>query len=231
MTNSDNNLSLLEDNTSLIEAYLCSYLAYTPAYTAKDFVTSLTDDFLQETCPEAIDLPAALIVQEEIESLLISIHLRQDIYDTLNSISIDQSTLATDRGLSAFLILIEEISHFHYYARHAETKTPLSRLEMEIQAELEKIIVASLMFQKTFGRSHVKFLTQKIFDQSIITGSLTDYNTASKIAEKFWKQNLIVFGEDLIFTSKFRRSIQEISRRTGQQKQWLLQDNFNQLAA
>ncbi len=109
------------ENVSLIETYLCSYMGYSNSYFAKDFVTSLSTELLSEICPSALNLPAALIVQDDEETSFVSIHLRHDLYKILDSDSIGANMLADQKGLGTFLILIEEISHFHHYTRHAES--------------------------------------------------------------------------------------------------------------
>jgi hypothetical protein len=214
-----------------IEAYLCTFMGYEPLYSSEDFITSLSDSFLEDVCPEALDLPGALVIWEEEETSLVSIHLRKDIFQTLDESSIDASFLSTQEGLSDFLILTEEISHFQYYTRHAASDTPVSRFEMELQAEIEKLIVGCLLLSQSFGRSHVKQLTQKVFNESAIHGSMTDYRLASKMAENFWKQHLHALGDSIISDSSFRRLLQEISRKTGQEKQRLLKNEILKSAA
>lgn len=206
-------------NARAIEQEICSYMSYESIYSSKDFIASLSDSFIKDVCPEAQNLPAALIVWEEKDIANVTLHLREDIFNTLDRNSINSSLLSTQDGLTAFLILIEEISHFHYYIRHAESETPVTRFEMELQAEIEKPITAALLMTKRFGRSHIKHLTKFIFDHSLFHGSVTDYKLASKIAEKFWKNHLQNLGEGIIYDSRFRRLVQMISRRTGYEKQ------------
>ena len=221
----------LASNILMIEHELCPYLGYSPEQSSKDFVTSFSEDALREICPSVLNLPAALIIKETEDTCLVSIHLSSNLYSDLDRSPLNKDTLKTDHDVGNLLILIEEISHFHYFARHAESRTPLTKLEMEIQAELEKVIVASLIFNNLFGFSHVKSLTQKIFNESEFTGTLTDYRLASKTVELFWKKHLQSLGEDLVFNDQFRRLVRDISHTTGPQKMRLLSDHDQFIAA
>ncbi len=221
----------IQRNASLIESILCSYMGYDIHQASKDYITSLPTTTLEDLCPSALNLPASLIVVEDATTAHISIHLRDDFYAILDGQGIDKMLFNNEDDLSALLILSEEISHFHYYVRHALTGTKVTRLEMELQAELEKIIISTLLFHKLFGHSHIHFLTKKVFDESTITGSLTDYEYASKHAEKFWKLHVQALGEDLLHNSSFRRYLQQIGRRTGLSKQQLMSEGILKIAA
>ena len=231
MGTSPQNKNLIGLHSRMIESYLCSYLGYTPSQSSSDYVTSLSYEFLEEACPSVLDLPASLIVQENGDTAHVSIHLRGDIFELLDQNSIDQNFMTSNEGLSAFLILTEEISHFFYYLRHAESQTTVSRLEMEIQAELDKIIVASLVLANLCGKPQVRFLTQKIFVESQIHGDLTNYKPASKIAEKFWRRHLEILGDNILAHAGFRRFVQQISHKSGPNKQKIIfEDELNSAA-
>lgn len=231
MTGSMKKYDAISSRAREVEAELCAYLGHQPNYSSADFITSLDESFIKEVCPEAQGLPAALVVWEEEKTSNVSIHFRDDIFDILNRTTNDRTLLSSNEGLTSFLILIEEISHFHYYVRNAESHTKITRFEMELQAELEKPIIAALIFAKSFGRPHVNQLTNIIFDNSVIHGSMTDYKLASKLAEKFWKNHLQTLGDTIVSDSSFRRLVQTISRRTGQEKQRSLFEESLKFAA
>ncbi|MEI6397415.1 MAG: hypothetical protein WCO71_01475 [Pseudomonadota bacterium] len=146
------------------------------------------------------------------------IHISEELAETLSAHQ-NLSTLLNHReGLDAFLILTEEISHFHHYVTSADKNTKLSRFDLELQAEIEKVIVGSLALIETFGKSQTQELILILFNESIIKGTLTDYALASKIAEKFWKDNIKKLGPSIVFDSRFRSIIRQAATLNGDDK-------------
>jgi len=208
----------------VIEDIISDYHGYYIEISSLPYLNTFTDDFLLSYCPDAITLPATFIIDEQVDETFIGIHLSSQLRETLES-EPNLATLVTNHtGLNAFLILAEEISHFHHYVHMLQSKTPLSRLDLELQAELDKIIITALTMNKLFGKSYITELIRLIFDESTIHGTLTDYQKASKIAEKFWKDNLSSFGPNLIFNGKFRAHLHKASRISGSEKRRLLQE-------
>ncbi len=50
------------------------------------------------------------------------------------------------RNLKAFLMAAEGVSHFVYLLKRAQEKNPVTRLELELQAEIDKYLLACLLF-------------------------------------------------------------------------------------
>jgi hypothetical protein len=210
-----------------IEHYMATYCSIHIAEPAHKFIESFSKEFLEHTCPEAIDLPAAFIVNEVNDEFFIGIHLSHAITQELSSHDDLKALLDHREGLNAFLILAEEISHFHHWCNMTEVKKPLSRFDLELQAEMEKVIVGSLALIDTFGRSHIRELIQILFNESTIHGQLTNYILASRLAERFWKENLKTLGPELIFDARLRKLLQHISQLTGEDKRRLVSLNLS----
>ena len=214
--------SRIGHHTLAIEQVIGGYLAYGTKLSAIPYLCTYNQSFLESYCPEVLHLPAAFIVDEQVDETFIGIHISEDLRQTLES-KCDLSELLKSRnGLDAFLILAEEVSHFHYYLHMLDSNKPVSRFDLELQAELDKIIIAAVTMNHTFGQPHLLELIKIVFDQSIVHGTLTDYQHVSKIAEKFWKDNLSTLGPRFIFDTKFRTYFQKASRISGSEKRRLL---------
>jgi len=214
--------SRISQHAVAIEKIIGGYLAYKTKLSAISFLDTFDKEFLQSCCPEVIHLPAAFIVIEQSEETFIGIHISENLRQTIESQGDLSELLKSRNGLDAFLILAEEVSHFHYYLHMLDSNKPVSRFDLELQAELDKIIIAAVTMTHIFGQPHLVELIKIVFDQSVVHGTLTDYQHVSKIAEKFWKDNLSTLGPRLIFDTKFRTYFQKAARISGSEKRRLL---------
>lgn len=100
----------------------------------------------------------------------------------------DPSTVISNQNIDAFCVLIEEISHFHLIVDRGMQERKISKLELEWQAEIDKILVcASLLVEQT-GRSHLNALYHLIYNHGTIISEDVDlYNQATRFAAKFWR--------------------------------------------
>jgi hypothetical protein len=219
--------SSLCGHTLSIEHYLATYCGVHIAEPAHKFIENFPKEFLEHTCPEALELPAAFIVNEVNDEFFVGIHLSHALKQELSSHHDLRALLDHREGLNAFLILAEEISHFHHWCNMTEAQRPLSRFDLELQAEIEKVIIGSLALIDTFGRSHIHQLIQILFDESTFHGQLTNYILASRLAERFWKENLKTLGPELIFDARLRKLLQHLSQLTGEDKKRLISQTLS----
>jgi hypothetical protein len=206
----------------IIESYMIEYCATYSGCAVESYIQSYSPEFLRLSCPDALDLPAAFIANETDHETFVGIHINEEFSQILLAHPTLSSLLASREGLNAFLLLAEEISHFQHYVISAETDEKLSRFDLELQAEVDKIVIGALAMMDTFGRSHINELIHLLFNDSVIHGTMTDYVLVSKLAEKFWKKNIHQLGTNIIFDSRFRRLIQQASRKNGVEKIRLL---------
>jgi hypothetical protein len=66
------------------------------------------------------------------------------------------------KNLQDFLLTVEGVSHFVYMAWRAQRKRPVSALELELQAEIDKYVTCLLMLLPQGGDSH---LVPRLFDE------------------------------------------------------------------
>lgn len=209
-----------------MEQIIGDYLGYKSQLSAVSYIHTYSDSTLESFCPEVINLPAAFIVEEQEHDTFIGIHISDDLHQILESHRDTSELLKSRVGLDAFLILAEEVSHFHYYLHMLNSHKQISRFDLELQAELDKIVIAAITMTKLFGQPHLVELVKIVFNQSVVHGTVTDYQHVSKIAEKFWKENLSILGPRLIFDGRFRAHIHKASRISGSEKQRLLAERI-----
>jgi hypothetical protein len=209
-----------------MEQIIGEYLGYKSQLSAVSYIHTFSDSTLESYCPEVVDLPAAFIIEEQENDTFIGIHISDDLYQILESHSDTSELLKSRVGLDAFLILAEEVSHFHYYLHRLDAHKQISRFDLELQAELDKIVITAITMAKLFGQPHLVELVEIVFNQSVVHGAVTDYHLVSKIAEKFWKENLSILGPRLIFDGRFRAHIHKASRISGSEKQRFLAEKI-----
>ena len=70
-------------------------------------------------------------------------------------------------------------------------KKSVNRLELEWQAEVDKLLISSIVLKNQNGVSNQNQLALALFDQAITTSSKKElYETATRYAAKFWFEAL-----------------------------------------
>lgn len=90
--------------------------------------------------------PEELLVVEEPAGLSVGLYLAPELFQELRRIQPNGhsgAALAMDR-LPAFAAVAEGVSHFLYLSSAAEAERPVSRLELEVQGEVDKFAAAAL---------------------------------------------------------------------------------------
>jgi hypothetical protein len=93
-------------------------------------------------------------------------------------------------GLPTFCLAIEGVSHFVYLAHRAGVPRPVSRLELEVQAEIDKFALAALFLWRRGLRSRVPALLRRLFDDvsylpHLGAEDLERYRTANRLARGY----------------------------------------------
>ena len=161
------------------------------AYDIYDFL--ITDADLAATLEQA-NRPAGggerLLLQESGDQLDISLYIDARI---LTALAHDDPIDALHHGnLNAFLIALEGVSHFHYLSWNAGYDKPITLLELELQAEIDKYVTAA----RLFGRQatgpvpdllHKRLFTDVVFDATLNTLASARYRDANHYAAKYCK--------------------------------------------
>jgi len=139
-------------------------------------------------------LAEALLIQETPDRLDVSLHLDAALVDRLRQ---DDPTVALhDGNLCDFLTALEGVSHFLYLVWSASHDRRVSLLELELQAEIDKFIVAATLLARHHGGAVPPELARWVFDEDRIDPALSDelrerYRLANRLARRYchWLQH------------------------------------------
>ncbi len=87
-----------------------------------------------------------LLVRESHDSLDISLYI--DARILANLATCNPYTRLDGRNLNQFLIALEGVSHFHYLVWNAMHARQVTQLELELQAEVDKYVTATLLLRQ-----------------------------------------------------------------------------------
>jgi hypothetical protein len=124
----------------------------------------------------------ALLVHEVEGALELGLYLAPDVVGTLSA--------APDGALGPFCQLAEGVSHFLYLARSAELARPVSLLELEAQAEVDKFALLLLRAWSGGRGGWAALLHTSLFDESNLRSGLSAterrrYGEANRLARAF----------------------------------------------
>jgi hypothetical protein len=127
------------------------------------------------------------LIPEADQTLFIGINIAGSIADTLERD--DPTALLSDTNLDAFCVVIEEVSHFHLLLGRAARGLGASKLELEWQGEIDKLLVCGAVLQRQQGRPHLAALARRLYDHALCHHDDTDlYWQATKHAARFWQE-------------------------------------------
>lgn len=186
---------------ALIQAQLQSYYDLHLEHHVDDFL--ITDrgvaDSL-ESNPDARDTSEKLLVLEEPDGLSIALFLADDV---LNSLQGNNPFERLDgSNLGEFCMVLEGVSHFTYLTFNANHDRPVSRLEMELQAEVDKFVSIVLLADEQGGdlcfNELLDFLFARCrFDSALNETELARYRAASDYASTFCSQLVEMSGGEI----------------------------------
>ena len=111
-----------------------------------------------------------LLIQQEAGEL--SLGLFVDERTLQNLADRDPRRRLDDRNLQDFLYAVEGVSHFVYLVHRARVERPVSAVELELQAEVDKYLVALLVWWSQCGEPPEK-LRRRLFAQVSFHGDLS----------------------------------------------------------
>lgn len=168
-----------------VEHTLAGYYRFDPMINA-------TDHLIYSKCSESPSKRGEVLIAYENGEAFIGINFREDIVEALEFS--DPLNQLNNANIDAFCVVVEEISHAHLIANRASTDLQVSMLELEWQAEIDKLLVCGLILDHQYGRANVVPLARKLYDVSRVeTKNETEgalYETASRWAARFWWERL-----------------------------------------
>jgi len=146
-----------------------------------------------ENNPAGRQIPEKLLVHESEEGLDIALFLEKALVDRLRQ---DDPVEQLHAGnLPDFLAALEGVSHFLYLVWSATHGRRVSILELELQAEIDKYILAAMLLARNAGGTVPAGLHHWLFDETRLDPCLDDdarrrYRDANMFARQYcaWLQ-------------------------------------------
>jgi hypothetical protein len=144
-----------------------------------------------------------LFVRDDGEQVELALYVARPVLQKLRSRGPNSTrTLLDAHSLEPYCIALEGVSHFIYVAWRAQVGRPVTALELELQAEVDKFICCWLMILQR--RAHptltVAALRQQLFAQCVLRDEVPAdehdrYTTAHWAARRFCSQLVAQHGE------------------------------------
>jgi hypothetical protein len=129
-----------------------------------------------------------LIVVESDGAVDLALYLDCEVLDRL--IAADPRENLTGTNLADFWTVLEGVSHFHYFAWNAALDKPVTLLELEMQAEVDKYVSTRLLLQEQPASTLGAPLLQRLFedpgfDPQLDPEEMDRYQAASTLAGRY----------------------------------------------
>jgi hypothetical protein len=137
----------------------------------------------------ARELPEKLLIQKQGEDAVsIALYLDPDLLQRLEANDPTQSLHG--QNLHDFWVALEGISHFLYFTWNAGYERRVSLLEMELQGEVDKYILAAFLFCSQQqgavpARLHQHLFRNVAYDTRLTAAELRRYRSANYFAARF----------------------------------------------
>ncbi len=133
------------------------------------------------------------------EEISIAIYLAPELAERLGEVRYGQ--WPENKVLDAFLVLVEELSHFHLILARASRSETVRQVELEYQAELDKLLMASLWFGSDADQFH-RFARLLYFaDHEVVSRQHEDRYREAQYQAGCWYLSLCMrypFGNPLL---------------------------------
>ena len=138
--------------------------------------------------PSARDTPEKLLVHQESETLNLALYLDEALMERLHAD--DPTQHLHDGNLGTFWTVLEGISHFLYLVWNAGHGRSVTLFELELQAEVDKFVVAALLIGRQCGGRipsalHPRLFARPVFDSNLDHATLIRYHRANHYASRY----------------------------------------------
>lgn len=128
-----------------------------------------------------------LVSQREDDCVDIAVYIAPEVLARLADS--DPLEKLHDGNLADFWAALEGVSHFVYLAWNATLDKPVTRLELELQGEVDKFVLTALLLAVRQGRApdalHYGLFRQSRVDPTLDAPSRARYQAASRYAEEY----------------------------------------------
>ncbi len=162
-----------------IEQKLATFYRFPLAIRAQEFLV----------LAEQNERRAQVLLRQNQDELCIAVSFQTDFVRKVELSKLD--VMLNDSNLDLYCAVVEEISHFHMIVNRARMYKPVSRLELEWHAEIDKFLLSAHRLASQDQDPHLLALTHKLYQTSKIIDWHDDlYWIATKYASWFWKDHL-----------------------------------------
>ena len=157
-----------------------------------------------------------VLVQQEGVDLWLSLYLDSDVYARFSQYVVPDSNCVRQRG--DFCLAAEGVSHFLYLCWNANYEREVTKLELELQAEVDKYLLFSeYVPQKSRESLHPLLFKSWRFDDGLSEEEQHRYEKANRYASKYcWdlQQRYLRMGRK----QEMMRELRRFYRKTQEQK-------------
>jgi hypothetical protein len=155
----------------------------------RDFL--LTDRASLAGLVETRDTDEQLIVVEEGDALSLALYIDKGVLERLGRR--DPFEVLTHENLADYLTAAEGVSHFVYVAWNTGHDKPVTLLELELQAEVDKYVLGTWLLRQQGEGRFPRELHRALFERSHVdpvaaAGRISLYHTASSYAARFCRR-------------------------------------------
>jgi hypothetical protein len=178
----------------------------------------VVDDETRRSIPGAREgLPEQLFVREAQDGLELALYIDPAVVARLEN---DRPHRRLhDGNIESFCIALEGVSHFVLLAWRARIGRPISPLELEIQAEVDKFVLAWLLLARQGQRLDrtAPRLARQLFERfelrdAVPPAEASRYETANRVAKEYCRSLALRFGLDRN-DRRIRRDVRRYYRR------------------
>ena len=158
---------------------------------------TLADHYDTSDNPRPVD--EKLLLSQNDDQLDVALYLNKDIVTHLEKNDPLQSL--HEGNLHEFWIALEGVSHFIYLTWNAQHDREISLFELELQAEVDKFIMATLLLNQQQEVTHPRSILTKLFiklqfDSALRKHELARYAMANQYAYRYCEKLLrLVVGQ------------------------------------
>jgi hypothetical protein len=148
----------------------------------REMLCTIYPHFKTQALPQEL-----LLVNSQEETHDIGLFVEPSVLENLKAD--DPQRTLDQNNLEDFLTAVEGVSHFVYLAQHVLTDHPVTELELEIQAEVDKYLLC-LLYETPSAPLAPRKILRGLFHSYRLMSSLTDeqkerYHMAHRVAYRF----------------------------------------------
>jgi len=179
-------LTKLKELTARIERILAEYYGFEIELSSSDCLLAL-----EQGEPDAAPAGELLVAQDN--DLFVGLKFSRSTVE--QAVEYEASDPFTSRRIAALLVIIEEVSHFHLLTQRAQFDLATTRIEMEWQAEVDKLIVLPELLGEFGVRVVLRGLRHFIVMGFRLREGLTPeeslrYLEATRYFDRLWQEKL-----------------------------------------